>query len=94
MSFYGIVRMYPLHVNAKSLTHSPRQLYPMRIMHKTSQSDIPSVRSRDALKALKTQNTTIIFSSRVAASDLRIGLNLLGEQGRKLLAEYIAFKQQ
>ena len=35
-----------------------------------------------------------IFKERVASIDLRIGLNLLGEQGRKLLAEYITIKRQ
>ena len=31
---------------------------------------------------------------RDAAIDLRIGLNMLGEEGRKLLAEYIYIKRQ
>ena len=31
---------------------------------------------------------------RDAAIDLRIGLNMLGEEGRKLLAEYITIKRQ
>jgi len=31
---------------------------------------------------------------RVAAIDLRIGLNMLGIEGRKLLAEYITIKRQ
>jgi len=31
---------------------------------------------------------------RDAAVDLRIGLNMLGEEGRKLLAEYITIKRQ
>jgi hypothetical protein len=33
-----------------------------------------------------------IFKKRVASIDLRIGLNLLGEKGRMLLAEYIQTK--
>lgn len=33
-----------------------------------------------------------IFKKRVASIDLRIGLNLLGENGRMLLAEYIKTK--
>jgi hypothetical protein len=32
--------------------------------------------------------------TRDAAIDLRIGLNMLGEEGRKLLAEYISIKRQ
>ena len=35
-----------------------------------------------------------IFKERVTSIDIRIGLNLLGEQGRKLLAEYITIKRQ
>ena len=31
---------------------------------------------------------------RVAAIDLRIGLSMLGQEGRKLLAEYITIKLQ
>jgi len=34
----------------------------------------------------------VIFKKRVASIDLRIGLNLLGENGRMLLAEYIKTK--
>jgi len=34
------------------------------------------------------------IQGRVASIDLRIGLNLLGEQGRKLLAEYITIKRR
>jgi hypothetical protein len=36
----------------------------------------------------------VIFKKRVASIDLRIGLNLLGENGRMLLAEYIKTKNQ
>jgi hypothetical protein len=35
-----------------------------------------------------------LSKARVAAIDLRIGLKLLGEQGRKLLAEYVTQKLQ
>jgi hypothetical protein len=31
---------------------------------------------------------------RDAAIDLRIGLNMLGEEGRRLLAEYVTIKQK
>jgi len=34
-----------------------------------------------------------IFKERVASTDLRIGLYLLGQEGRKLLAEYIKRQQ-
>ncbi len=34
----------------------------------------------------------VIFKERVVSIDLRIGLNLLGEKGRMLLAEYIQTK--
>jgi hypothetical protein len=35
-----------------------------------------------------------LSTGRIAAIDLRIGLKMLGEQGRKLLAEYIVTKRQ
>lgn len=35
-----------------------------------------------------------IFKERVAALDLRIGLNMLGVEGRKLFIEYISTKRQ
>ena len=35
-----------------------------------------------------------LSKGRVAAIDLRIGLNMLGQEGRKLLAEYVAQKLQ
>ena len=35
-----------------------------------------------------------IFRARVASIDTRFGLSLLGEQGRKQLAEYIKIKRQ
>ena len=38
------------------------------------------------------QQQNVIFKKRVASIDLRIGLNLLGENGRMLLAEYIKTK--
>ncbi len=34
----------------------------------------------------------VMFKNRVVSIDLRIGLNLLGENGRMLLAEYIKTK--
>ncbi len=36
----------------------------------------------------------LISKKRVASIDLRIGLNLLGENGRMLLTEYIKTKSQ
>jgi hypothetical protein len=40
------------------------------------------------------QHRKVTFTRRVAASDLRIGLALLGEHGRMLLREYIKSKSQ
>jgi hypothetical protein len=40
------------------------------------------------------QHRERIPKGRVAAIDLRIGLSMLGQEGRKLLAEYITIKLQ
>jgi hypothetical protein len=40
------------------------------------------------------QHREHIPKGRVAATDLRIGLSMLGQEGRKLLAEYITIKLQ
>jgi hypothetical protein len=40
------------------------------------------------------QHRKHIPKGRVSAIDLRIGLSMLGQEGRKLLAEYIAIKLQ
>ena len=40
------------------------------------------------------QHLEHISKGRVAAIDLRIGLSMLGQEGRKFLAEYITIKLQ
>jgi hypothetical protein len=38
------------------------------------------------------RHDVVMFTKRVASIDLRIGLNLLGENGRMLLAQYLKTK--
>lgn len=48
--------------------------------------------TRETLLSPRQHHHEVIFNKRVASIDLRIGLNLLGENGRMLLAEYIKTK--
>ena len=68
-----------------------------------SQSQKATVRQRSTVletpsttlpKVLAQQHRKHISKSRAAAIDLRIGLNMLGIEGRKLLIEYILLKRQ
>jgi len=66
---------------------------PAIVLPETSTDTPPSVLTRLTTVSLQRRRESI-FKGRVASIDLRIGLNLLGQEGRKLLAEYISTKRQ
>ena len=72
-----------------SRTTQPHVVLPTTSTHPTQ----PSVLSSSPIVSPQRRRKGI-SKERVVSIDLRIGLNLLGEQGRKLLAEYITIKRQ
>jgi len=66
---------------------------PSTVLPETSTDSPPSVLTSSTTVSLQRRRESIL-KGRVASIDLRIGLNLLGQEGRKLLAEYISAKRQ
>jgi hypothetical protein len=62
-----------------------------RTVLETASTTTPNVLTQQPLSPQQ-RHREVIFTKRVASCDLRIGLNLLGENGRMLLAEYIKSK--
>jgi len=60
---------------------------PHTALETANTSTPPSVLSSSTTVSVKRRRENI-FSKRIASTDLRIGLNLLGENGRILLREY------
>jgi hypothetical protein len=66
---------------------------PSTVLPETSTDTPPGVLTSSTTVSLQRRRESIL-KGRVASIDLRIGLNLLGQEGRKLLAEYISAKRQ
>jgi hypothetical protein len=67
---------------------------PPPIGFSSGMSGVPHLTGKECKVMNEREKREKSIQGRVASIDLRIGLNLLGERGRKLLAEYITIKRQ